>query len=106
MSDSLANSIRCDDTSEGAAIGLLGMMTGISEENWCAGWMSGIEFDLWEVVAGKSYGQGVITDRQARLLRDLSDECDGWWYWQDGPKFIRREAWRERVATLALRQGQ
>lgn len=55
----------CDTAEEGAALGLLGLMTGISE-------------------------------RQSRLLKLLSQECDGWWHWTegiDGVKFIRTEDW-------------
>ncbi len=99
---SYADYIRCGDSSEGAEVGLLGLMTGISEEFWCAGWMSGLEYDLWEAAAGKSYGQGTISERQAMLLRLLSEECDGWWYWyqNDGPKFVRLDKWRAKVAAV------
>lgn len=92
--------IRCDLASEGAALGLLGLMTGISEESWCAGWMSGLEFSLWNVEAGTHYGQEIITERQATLLRLLSEECDGWWFYgENGAEFIRRSKWIKRVAT-------
>jgi hypothetical protein len=93
------NEVSCSDTAEGAALGLLGLMTGISEEYWCAGWMSGLEYDLWRIEAGKGYGQGSITDRQGLLLRELSAECDGWWYWDKdkGPKFIRMDAWLKKI---------
>lgn len=90
----------CDQSDEGAALGLLGLMTGLSEEHWCSGWMSGLEFSLWEAKAGDRFGQGVITERQATLLRLLSEECDGWWYWvrDSGPRFARLSEWREMVA--------
>lgn len=93
------NDIHCGLAEEGAALGLLGLMKGISEEFWCAGWMSGLEYDLWAAEAGKHYGQGVITERQATLLRLLSEEADGWWYWRgnDGPKFVRLDKWREKL---------
>jgi len=88
----------CDLAEEGAAVGLLALMTGISEELWCASWMSDLEFALWLAEPGRRYGQGAITERQSILLRLLSEECDGWWRWDDGPKFIKREAW---IASLA-----
>jgi hypothetical protein len=96
------NNVFCDDAEEGAALGLLGLMTGISEEYWCAGWMSGLEYSLWEVAAGTGYGMGQITERQAALLRLLSEECDGWWYFHDsaGPTFIRRDNWREKMSSV------
>lgn len=92
----------CDLAEEGAALGLLGLMTGISEEFWCAGWMSDLEYDLWQVPAGKKYGHGEITERQSTLLRLLSDECDGWWHWDEegGAVFIRREEWLKKLAKL------
>jgi hypothetical protein len=92
--------VSCGDAAEGAALGLLGLMTGISEEYWCAGWMTGLEHSLWRVTAGTAYGQGIITERQATLLRLLSDECDGWWIWNEtkGPVFLTIEDWLEEIA--------
>ena len=93
------NDIQCDLAEEGAALGLLGLMKGISEEFWCAGWMSDLEFSLWQAKPGKHYGQGIITERQAELLRLLSEECGGWWFYGDaGPKFIRTEDWLKKIA--------
>lgn len=95
------DSINCGLAEEGAALGLLGMMLGLSEEFWCAGWETGTEHALWRVEAGTHWGQGEITERQATLLRLLSEECDGWWEWSDGPKFIRREAWTQKLLNTA-----
>ncbi len=89
--------VNCDTADEGAALGLLGLMLGLSEECWCAGWMSGTEHALWRIEAGQGWGQCEITERQATLLRLLSEECDGWWYYEDGPKFIRLEAWKTKL---------
>lgn len=89
----------CDAADEGAALGLLGLMTGLSEEHWCAGWITGLEFALWEVPAGARFGMGLVTERQSLLLKLLSEECDGWWHWQDDEaQFIRRADWIERIA--------
>lgn len=96
------NDVFCDGADEGAALGLLGLMTGISEENWCAGWMSGLEFSLWEARAGeRCYGMGVITERQSQLLKLLSEECGGWWRWDDaaGVTFIRMADWLKTLST-------
>jgi hypothetical protein len=95
---------RCDTAAEGAALGLLGLMSGISEEYWYASWLRGLEFDLWNVAANTKYGHGTITERQAALLRLLSDECDGWWHWTnseaDSPEFVSLDEWR-----AILKQG-
>jgi hypothetical protein len=87
---------RCDTTAEGAALGLLALMTGISEECWCAGWLQGLEFKLWNIQANSAYGRGTITERQAVLLRLLSQESEGWWHWKDGaenPQFVSLAEW-------------
>lgn len=102
------NEIRCDLAEEGAALGLIGIMTGISEENWCAGWLSGLEYELWRFATGErtgSFGMNQITERQATLLRLLSEECNGWWIYQDtaGPKFIRLEWWRAHLDAQAAK---
>src|SRR5688500_8967224 len=54
----------CDLASEGAATGLLALMTGISEECWCASWMSGIEYELWQARENGPEGT-YATQRQA-----------------------------------------
>ena len=92
---------RCDTTAEGAALGLLGLMTGISEEFWCAGWLIGLEFDLWNAAMKTGKDHTKIGKRLEILLRLLSEECDGWWYWKNdadnNPRFIRLTEWREIV---------
>jgi hypothetical protein len=88
----------CSTAQEGAALGLLGLMTGISEQNWCAGWLLDLEFRLWDASAGMKFGQRLITEREATLLRLLSEESDGWWVWRDKPTFIRRAEWLQILA--------
>lgn len=94
-----ANSIQCDDASEGAAYGLLALMTGISEECWCAGWMDGLEYRLWDIAISATtptrYGQGEISPRVTFLLKNLALEAGGWWIYDDtdGVKFLRTEDW-------------
>lgn len=84
-----------DTTEEGAQLGLLALMTGISEEYYCAGWMIGLEYACYAASKEGSidYGMGVITERQAILLRLLSEEAGGWWIWPDdvngGPIFTK-----------------
>ena len=92
---------RCDSAAEGAARGLLGLISGISEEYWYAGWLTCLEFDLWDVQAGSKYGHGIVTERQVTLLRLLSEECEGWWHWKedaDNPQFISLDEWRTILA--------
>jgi hypothetical protein len=95
--------ISADDASEGAAIGLLALMQGISEELWCAGWLIGLERSLWAARNSAEpvrFGNGAITSRQCRLLADLSEEAGGWWtYGDDGAAFVRTEEWVARLAS-------
>ena len=86
----------CENSSQGAAAGLLGLMTGLSEEGFCAGWMTGLEYALWQIPSGAHYGMVKISENVATLLRLLAEEAGGWWYWDehdDGPKFVDTETW-------------
>lgn len=92
------NAFFADSTEEGAQWGLLCLMTGISEEFWCAGWMKGLEWALWEIAQGgeRGYGGGALTERQTALLKLLSEEAGGWWVWDNegGPRFLGMEEWQ------------
>lgn len=89
------------DIRQGAAHALLCLMTGISEEHWCAGWMTGLEYNLWGAAEGDQIGKSRITARQATLLKLLAEEADGWWLWHnDEPTFFDSHAWRAHLATL------
>lgn len=99
----------CDDPAEGAGLGLLALMAGISEECWCAGWMMDNEFACWKAAESgiaQNYGQSIITVRQAQLLRLLSLESGGWWIWDGGakPKFIRLDKWFERLQSIKMQE--
>lgn len=88
---------------DGAAIGLLAVMFAISQECWCAGWIDGLEYRLWQVVQafapGDLYGQCEISINQALLLRHLSYEAGGWWVWGgDRPEFLTLQNWKARYA--------
>lgn len=92
------------DADDGARVGLLGLMAGISEELWCAGWMSGNEYSLWRMVEGgaRGYGMGEVEERDVTLLRLLSERCNGWWVYDEEPKFLGMERWRERLSAQAI----
>ena len=88
----------CENSSQGAAAGLLGLMTGLSEEGFCAGWMTGLEYALWQIPSGAHYGMVKISENVATLLRLLAEEAGGWWYWDDdGPKFVDTATWAGMV---------
>jgi hypothetical protein len=103
----LPDGLFCEDAEEGARLGLLGPMTGISEERWCAGWLSNLEFILWRARNGEPSGfeVGSATPRQAELLRLLSEEAGGWWVYEEaGPVFLPMDEWLRRLQLTPQRR--
>ena len=95
----------CDCPEDGAKLGLLALMAGISEQCWCAGWMADNEFACWKAAVfghAQNYGQDVITIRQVQLLKLLSDEAAGWWIWDGGPKFVSLDKWGEMLRRATM----
>lgn len=86
INKSLIDNLFTDTAQEGARLGLLALMTGISEECWCAGWIIGLEYGCYEAANGRriEFGQGEITPNQRALLALLSAEAGGWWVWPEG----------------------
>ena len=84
-----------------AAQHLLLLIGEISERTFCAGWMAGLEFYLWDAVIG-----GLLTikmddvaidllDREDVVdLRQLAGASEGWWVWDDGPRLVGLEEWK------------
>jgi hypothetical protein len=57
------------------------LMSEISETSYCAGWMGGLEFTLWEFIEGitKPTGMWMITEEQMKELKELREKTGGWW---------------------------
>lgn len=77
---------------------LYDLMSDVSEEHWCAGWMSGLEFDLWERAKGDGslpYGLGQIDPVLLQKLRELSEEIGGWIHMDEAGEvfFVPLEDW-------------
>lgn len=64
---------------------LADFMSELSEEAYCAGWMDGLEFELWRALIGgpRTYGRLEITDEQLARLRELSEAAKGWIVFDD-----------------------
>ena len=85
---------------------LLHRMQDYSEDYHCAGWLSGLEFLLWE----ESTDEGEAPDAQARSemrgeLHALAKIAGGWWVYEDetqpdrpGPVFISMARWLQILA--------
>jgi hypothetical protein len=100
-----------------AAAQLYSLMSDISEEHWCAGWMSGNEESLWAAMndGSRDYGMGEIADVDIAALKRLHEQCGGWWYWHDdqnepglhhshwGPRFLTTDEWIARCAETSER---
>jgi hypothetical protein len=73
---------------------LVKVMSGISEESWCAGWMRNLEYMLWDVVTGRR--EGICSPDEIEQLKYLSEKCGGWIIWDEqakGKRFIPMPDW-------------
>lgn len=94
-----------------AALALVQLIRDLSEDLYCAGWMSGIEFELWgdimdpraELATPPSYS---AHNRQA--LIDYGTKAHGWWYWDRDAHtelFVTLDEMRERYAAYWQKIG-
>lgn len=79
----------------------------LSEDLYAAGWISGLEFDVWRMAfEGKPlFGKHPVTDSMAKSFRDLATLSEGWWVHEDktcpsqpGPVFVSMARWKEILA--------
>ena len=85
-----------------AQLELAKYMSDLSEESYCAGWMQGLEYALWQVlVDGRSaYGRVTFTSVHADRLRRLSELCGGWIVFDDVTEetFVPLSDWEARFS--------
>ena len=86
---------------------LCDFMSSLSEAAWHAGWMDGLEFELWRaVVEGPfRYGRLDLTAMHIARLRDLSESCGGWIHFDDQHEeaFVRTDRWKSIYLADTLR---
>ena len=83
-------------------------MSELSEEAYFASWMDGLEFALWRAVleGPRQYGRLDITPEHIVRLRELSDSCGGWIYFDESTEqtFIPASNWdkmySERISEI------
>ena len=72
-------------------------MASISEEAYAAGWIGGLEFELWRAVQQGPflYGRLQLTSGHVKQLRALSQNCGGWIRFDDKAEeqFVPLNAW-------------
>ncbi len=83
-----------------AALELEQYMSELSEEAYCAGWMTGLEYALWNAVINgpRDYGRLPITDAHISKLKELSNRCGGWIVFDDETEetFIPLQEWQQK----------
>lgn len=64
---------------------LADLMSDLSEKCYYAGWMEHLEYVLWDAVINgeRRYGREVIDLSDIKRLKELSDACGGWIYFDD-----------------------
>jgi hypothetical protein len=81
-----------------SALALRDLMSDISEEYHCAGWLTGLERELWAMVQGgdRRFGLGEVDENTVKRLRDLHERSGGWWRYDDehGEMFVTTEEWQ------------
>ncbi len=83
---------------------LLVYMRHLSEENWSAGWLIGLEFTLWDWVLRQRSGAEPASEFERANIPDtevlswLAEQAGGWWHWDEKlmePKFVPPDEWME-----------
>src|SRR5690348_8549344 len=84
------------------AAALRDYMSELSEEAYYAGWMTDLEYALWDAVehGPRSYGRLELTQEHLGKLRELSAACGGWIRFPEDAaeeEFVPLETWK-RIA--------
>ncbi|KFB68906.1 hypothetical protein [Candidatus Accumulibacter vicinus] len=96
------------------------LMSGISEDCYCAGWYMGNEYHIWAALqdGDRGYGMGEMDAEQLGKCRTLALELDGWVIWYDdnndpelpveewGPRFIPMAEWLKMVTPNVEFSGE
>jgi len=87
-----------DTRDDSPAARLAAFMSDLSEDCWCAGWLSDCEFALWSLAnsGGGLWGMGVVSPDDAARLLALSEAAGGWVRWEDGvgAVFVPMDEWK------------
>ena len=83
-----------------AAAALAALISEISEECWCAGWLIDCEHSLWsmaqEPASDHQWGIGTVEAKDLVKLRALAIRCGGWVTWDEdyvGERWIAQAEW-------------
>ena len=86
---------------------LVKIMSAISEECWCAGWMHNLEYMLWDAVTGRR--KNLCSPEEIEQLKYLSEKCGGWIIWDEQAKdetFIPMQDWLQLYEAKHLNASE
>lgn len=85
------------------------LMSELSQEHYCAGWLTDLEHHLWEIAKAPKgrgkFGFGEVERKWRLALHQLADYSQGWWIHTGGggEKFVAlaeckriHQAWKKR----------
>jgi len=75
------------------AIALLRLMEDISESHYCAGWLMGLERDLFRITfcdGDPNYGMDEVSVGRRQQLKRLAEVSESWWVWDEDDPEIKR----------------
>lgn len=77
---------------------LSALMSDISERNWCASWLSGTEYTLWDTIQ-EGHSPWEVTDSEIDELRSLSQQygCWIWWVEEIGALPVELKIWEQHI---------
>jgi ribosomal protein S18 acetylase RimI-like enzyme len=89
------------------------LMSDISEDQYCAGWLTGLEYDLWALLQSSDAERvGAFSSthpRDIRRLRELSAVTNGWIVWADHAdpdlQHMPLEQWEAHYSAYVLRHN-
>lgn len=84
------------------------VMSSMSELAWSAGWMRGLEYELWKATRSPAYkvGRLQLSSTRCDRLRQLSEKCGGWIAFDDQYEeiFVPESQWLTRYEGWASAQ--
>jgi hypothetical protein len=82
------------------------LMSAISEDCYCAGWMMGLEHAIWGALTDgdRRYGMGEMDADHLEACRSLAQSLNGWLFWIDDDLFpdLPADQWGVRFLPLAV----
>ena len=82
-----------------AAVKIMCLFEEISTEAYMAGWMSGVEVAMWEIIKGirtdTNYGAVNIGQKTLEFIQQLHNESGGWVVWDEKTlRFVAEREWQ------------